>query len=578
MVTRTVVRVSDGAIVSAVAVTASNDENRNNHQPPKKKDDGSEDSDGKKNAAKETAEKHHQLDSIANNEGEGDVDNLITTHVTVTKTKDENKSSGKRRSSRQKRPVVLEDDADEDVDSDKKKRRRKQGKKFIDLTDVPNQQLILKHDGKTDDFSSKYAEEHQIKIESDHVFNSSTNECDVLYITAPRTDEKTEGAFRINSKQLADLKIGLSSDVVENLQCCLSRNKIAKTETGIEGEKTFFFQRSTIIALSIAFHTLGIDFQKNCVIISHEALVKDQENIFKTVKQLDPRLIIPASWETAKICYGAVDQFEQAGLRCVIYPGKKFSNVLENQERIVSHIFENAKHDDAVRACKVGEKCLVCDACRSKENNVDLVNSHFRYRTVTQSLKAGFAERERKRSGLGCIEVAHAISNQEQGGKENDVTTFVRGPTFHYSSGKPLKGTIHCQSKLFDNATYVLKILGGIPNKFGIPGITNGGGNYLHTIDWKLRYPTGTSAMSEHQQKQRGGYFEFQSVGIWPITPDSINQIKTNQEREALELLGAMLVNVIQSLREKNEISPRELGKMKDDVSKRRKDLGLTDN
>lgn len=409
--------------------------------------------------------------------------------------------------------------------------------------------------------------------------NSSTNECDVLYITAPRTDGKTEGAFRINSKQLADLKIGLSSDVIENLQCYLSGNKIAKTETGIEGEKTFFFQRSTIIALSIAFHTLGIDFQKNCVIISHEALVADQENIFETVKRLDPRLILPASWETAKICYGAVDQFEQVNLRSVIYPGKKFSNVLENQEQIISRIFENAKHDDAVRACKVGEKCLVCDACRSKENNVDLVNSHFHYRTVTQSLKTGYTERGKKRSGLGCIEVAHAISksNQEQGGKENDVTTFVKGTTFHYSSGKPLKGTIHCKAKLFDDATYVLKILGGNSKSAGIPGITNGGGNYLHTIDWHLRYPTGTSEASD-QQKQRGGYFEFQSVGIWPITPDSINQIKTNEEREALELLGAMLVNVIQSLREKDEISPRELGKMKDDVSKRRKNLGITDN
>ena len=151
MVTKTVVRVSaDGVVMSAVAAVAPNDENRNNHQPPKNKDVGSED----ENAAARKSVEKHQLDGIANNQV--NVDNIITTHF--TKTKDENKSMGTRRSSKQKRPLVLYDDVDEDADSDKKKRHRKQGKKFIDLTGVPNQQPILKlkHDGKKDDFSSKY--------------------------------------------------------------------------------------------------------------------------------------------------------------------------------------------------------------------------------------------------------------------------------------------------------------------------------------------------------------------------------------------------------------------------------------
>ena len=152
MVTKIAVRVSDGAIVSTVAVTAPNDENRNNYEPPKNNDD-------EKIAAMQTAVKHNHLNSNASNQVDAD-NNMSTTHV-IAKAKDEKKSTatGTRRSNRQKRPVAYNDYVDEDARSDKKKRRRKQGKEkkfIIDFTDVPMQVPILRHDGKKGGLSSKY--------------------------------------------------------------------------------------------------------------------------------------------------------------------------------------------------------------------------------------------------------------------------------------------------------------------------------------------------------------------------------------------------------------------------------------
>ena len=109
--------------------------------------------DDKQAAARDTAGNNiFPFASFDNDEVEVD----ITDEHVCRDTKDKNKSLGTRRSSRQKRPRVL-DAADGDDDDDCKKKRRRKALIKIDLTGVEDQEPILKPIGERESSTSKYA-------------------------------------------------------------------------------------------------------------------------------------------------------------------------------------------------------------------------------------------------------------------------------------------------------------------------------------------------------------------------------------------------------------------------------------